>query len=122
MKIKSEWNVFSYIKAAAVSILVLVVIGYSFYQARQIIQKPTITIESPENGSTLSSPLIEVRGKTTRISRITFNDRQIFVDESGVFAEKTLLSPGYNVFKIAVEDSLKRKAEKLIEVVYKPGV
>jgi predicted ATPase len=79
---------------------------------------PVISISEPSNGATLTSSLIEVLGTTKNISSINLNDRQIFINESGAFEEKLLLSPGYNIITFRAEDRFGRKTQKVLELVY----
>ncbi len=114
-------GIYFYFKAVVGIALLIFVVGYSLFQSRNLLHKPQITIEGPENGATLSENMLDIKGNVGRVNFVSLDDRPIFIDEAGNLSEKVLLSPGYNVFKIAVEDSFKRKAEKLLEVVYKPA-
>jgi len=83
---------------------------------------PTITISSPTNGESVGNSLIELKGTAKNISYISVNDRRIFTDEEGVFKEKLLLYPGYNIISVKAEDRFDRNIEKTLELVYKePG-
>ena len=106
------------IKVIAFSILLVGIFGYSYYQTKNIILGPVITVISPQNGSTLAESVITIKGNTKNISHITLNDRQIFVDEGGSFDEKLLLSPGYNIITIRAEDKFGRTTENVLELVY----
>ena len=105
------------VKVAAFIILVVGILGYTYFQTKNIIIGPVIIITSPHNGSTLETPVIDVIGMTKNISHITLNDRKIFVDEGGSFSEKLLLSPGYNIITIQAEDKFGRKTKKVLELV-----
>ena len=112
-----------YIKRATIKNLVFVflifsILGYTYFQTRNLIAGPVITISNPENGSTRSSSRIEIHGSTKNISHITLNNRQIFIDESGAFTEKVLLSPGYNIITLEAEDKFGRKTKEILELVY----
>ena len=107
------------IKLLIICLAVLTIIGYSFYQARNLLFGPHISLFSPTNGGTFTDSLIEIKGNATNIASITLNDRSIFVDENGNFVEKLLLASGYNVFKLVAEDRFGRSTEKLIEFVLK---
>ncbi len=110
-----------YLKTLLITFLAVVILSYAYYQSRNFIRGPQLSIEAPINGSVFSDPYIEIKGKAENISKITLNERAIFVDEEGVFLEKMLLAPGYNIFKIEVEDKFKRTNTKFLELVYKEG-
>ena len=90
---------------------------YAFYQSQVFLQGPVIDIVEPLNGSTLKEPLIIVTGTSKNIARIFMNDRQIFVDEEGLFEEKLLLLSGYNIISLRAEDKFGRDLEKSLELV-----
>ncbi|GMQ95416.1 MAG: hypothetical protein BMS9Abin13_529 [Patescibacteria group bacterium] len=103
-------------------LLVLVVAtigGYSYYRVKDFVIGPSITISSPQAGATLSYSLVEVSGTAKNISYLSLDGRQIFTDEEGVFREKLLLYPGYNIISMRASDRFERETEEIIEVVYK---
>lgn len=110
------------LKILAGSVFLLMIFGYSFYQSRNIFTGPMITVNEPENGSTVSEQMIKISGIVKNIKKISLNDRFIYIDEAGAFNEKLLLSDGYNIIKISAWDKFDKKTEKLIEVVYKKKV
>lgn len=99
-------------------ILVILILGYGLFQARNLILGPEITVLTPTNGENLSNPLIIVSGSATNITLISLNDRQIFVDKQGNFSEKLLVPPGYTIIKLAAQDKFGRTTKKLIELNY----
>jgi hypothetical protein len=100
-----------------VIVITIGLISYAYYQSRSFIIGPKISITTPENGSTFHKPLISIEGRVERISYISMDDRQIFVDENGVFNEKLLLLPGYNIITLEVRDKFKRSIKKTIELM-----
>lgn len=99
---------------------IFLILGYSFYQSKNILTGPAIAIIEPENGSTVQEQFIKISGSTKNIKKISLNDRFIFVDETGLFMENLLLSEGYNIIKISAWDKFNKKTEKIIEIVYQP--
>ena len=108
-----------YLKIFAGSLFLFIIFGYSFYQSRNIFTGPTITVNEPKNGSTVSEQMIKISGIVKNIKKISLNDRPIYIDEAGAFSERLLLSEGYNILKVSAWDKFNKKTEKLIEVVYK---
>jgi len=96
--------------------LVLIAL-FGVYQARFIIAGPTITIDSPANGTTITDRLITLRGSATNIKTLTVNGKTLYTDEIGQFAEKMLLFPGYNVVVVAAEDKFGNRSEERLEFV-----
>ncbi len=106
-------------KVLGITISSLFFLLYIFYQGKSIIEGPLISIQSPINGATITSSLIEVRGISDNIARISLNDRPIFIDEEGFFKEKILLSPGYNIIKLSAADKFGRVKEQILELIYR---
>ncbi|MEK7179918.1 MAG: hypothetical protein AAB706_00415 [Patescibacteria group bacterium] len=112
-------NVKFLFKVLSVTVGSLIILLYIFYQGKNIIEGPIISIQSPINGATLTSSLIEVRGISDNIAQISLNDRPIFIDEKGFFRERILLSPGYNIIKLRGEDKFGRSKEQFLELIYR---
>jgi len=103
-----------------VSVIVISgVIGYSYYQARDFLTGPSLTILSPQNGATVTDALVNIEGLAKNISAIALNDRPIFVDEEGVFKEQLLLLPGYNIMELTAQDRFGRTKAETLELVLK---
>jgi hypothetical protein len=107
------------LKTLVITVFVLIILGYSIYQAQKIIHGPEIVVTSPASGSTVRENSIEIVGTTKNISEISLNGRPIFIDESGKFSEKLMLYLGYNIIKLKAQDKFGAKTEKIIELVYK---
>ena len=110
------------IKISIGLIIFLLVLGYGLFQARNLIIGPEINVLTPKNGDNLSDPLIVVTGTAANITRISLDDRQIFVDEHGNFSEKLLVPPGYTIIKLAAQDKFGRTTQKLIELNYTQNI
>lgn len=98
---------------------VTLVIGYGAYRAQSLVEGPDIGITSPITGATSTKSLVEVEGFAHNISFLTLNGDKIFTDESGVFKEKVLLSPGYNIMTLEAKDRFGRTAQKTLQLIYK---
>jgi hypothetical protein len=99
-------------------IIFLLILGYGLFQARNLIIGPSITVLTPKNGDNVANPLVVVTGIATNITRISLNDRQIFVDKKGSFSEKLLVPSGYTIIKLAAQDKFGRTTQKLVELNY----
>ena len=93
------------------------VVFYGYFEARNFILGPSLTINSPQNGQTTDDSLVEITGQAKRIARIYLNDRQIFTRADGTFAESLILSVGYNIIEVKALDQVGRQVKKIIEIV-----
>lgn len=101
------------------AILMTLVIGYSIYRTKNLIEGPLVTVLSPATGETIRDKSVEIRGVGENISYISLNDRRIYLSEDGDFSEKLLLQNGYNIFTIKAQDKFGKTTEKKLELVYK---
>lgn len=107
------------LRISLVSLFILIIIGYSIFQAQKLLTGPVIEIYTPENGATYNQTLIEIYGRAKNAAYINLNDRPIFTDKDGYFREKLLLSPGYNIIKLDARDKFKKYVEKRLELILK---
>ncbi len=110
-------NLKNTLKISSIVVSLLFIGGYSAYEFHNVLLGPTLTIYEPSDGATIEHPLIEVKGQAKNVSRISVNDREITVDEAGLFTDKVVLFPGYNVIKLSVSDKFGRRTEKQLELV-----
>lgn len=100
-------------------IFVIAIILYSVYQSRFLILGPEISIEYPQDGVTLSSPLLVVKGTIKNASFIYLNDKQIFVNKEMIFQELLQAHEGYNILTIRALDNFGRTRIETREYVLK---
>ena len=115
---KREFNFKKILIVSGISLVSFSLIVLIFFQSREFLSGPTIEIRAPSNGATLSTSLIHIEGIAKRVSFITLNDRQIYVDENGKISEELLLQYGYNIISIKATDRFNRKVEKRLELIY----
>ncbi len=107
------------LRISLISLLVIIIGGYSLFQAKKLISGPIIEVYSPKNGETLTQALIEVEGRARNAAYLNLDDRPIFTDKTGYFKEKLILSPGLNIIRLDAQDKFKKYTEKRLEVILK---
>lgn len=100
-------------------VLIALIAVYTYTKSNDFLEGPTLVIESPQDGSTLSESYVLIRGTAKNIATISINDRPIFVDESGYFREGLLLAQGYNIITVKISDRFDRTVVQKLELVYK---
>jgi hypothetical protein len=115
-----RWNLKLVISWIAGTSLVGLVIIYAYLKSAAIITGPTISMISPLHGESTSTALISVTGTVTNSKEITLDGRPIFIDLSGKFREKLLLTPGYNIIEVVAGDVQGRKVREAIALTYVP--
>ena len=110
------------LSAVIVGIVILALASYGYFQSREYLRGPIVTITEPVDGSASTTSLIAIIGVAKNVSFLTLNGRQIFTDERGVFKESLLLSDGYNILTLEGKDRFGHTATKRLKLVYKPQI
>lgn len=106
------------VRVLITTLFVFVIVGYSIFQAHNIITGPEISLSDLKSGDVVTTQTVNISGGTKNISFISLDDRPIFIDESGQFSEKLLLYPGYNIIRLYARDKFGTETEKKIELIY----
>ena len=108
----------SSIKIGLTAIVLIILFGYAYSRAESFLQGPDIEIYEPQNGASVSTPLITISAEIKNAAHITLNGRQVYTDETGKLSETLLLAQGYNVITVTALDQFKRTETKTIEIIY----
>lgn len=100
-------------------LVVAILLAYTAYQARFLLQGPQITL-GEEPTIVQSDRSVTLTGSTRNIARITLNGRQIFTDETGIFEEVMWLENGYTIATLSAEDRYGRTTSLVRPFVYHP--
>ena len=117
--ISSQFNFRSFIISLLIICGVLALVLYVAFQARFLIQGPSITLID-EPSSVQNTKIIHIKGNARNITKITLNGRQIFTDKSGYFDEALVLENGYTIATIAATDRYGRETDVVRQFVYTP--
>jgi hypothetical protein len=86
----------------------LIILGYTLFEFRGLIQGPQIQVLEPANGASVPSAY-NLTGKTDRISSLFLNGRLINVDEEGRFGERLVAPEGSFILTLAARDRFGRE-------------
>ncbi len=109
-------NLRNKLKNFGILLLILVVVAYSLYTARNLIRGPVLEVYEPLDGALISTSTVVIRGFAPNAKIITLNDQQIVIDEQGNFAEIRLLETGQNVYKLFIKDKFNRENQRILRV------
>jgi hypothetical protein len=90
------------LKIITITILILGMLWYLAYQARNLLLGPQITLR--DISVTQDERTVTVNGTTRNITELSMNGKTIYTDESGVFNEKLVLENGYTIMTIHAKD------------------
>jgi len=101
-----------------VGLISLFILGYSLYEARNLLEGPELTIINPEKTHFSSTnSVLDISGNAQNILSLTVNSRPILITPQGDFADKLLLLSGYNRIAVIATDKFGRENTKIIEAV-----
>ena len=105
------------IRNSVFGIICIIIFGYTYYEARFLIDGPELTIFSPKNHTRVTDSLLEIRGQVKNLSNLTINGRPVMITPDGLFNDKLLLLEGYNTIGIKVKNKFGRESEEILEVI-----
>lgn len=77
--------------------LILIFFGYLWFEYRFLVGGPFLEVSQPVNQLTVSSPSIQVIGRTDAEAKVSINDQEIQVDPAGKFEQEIKLSDNVNM-------------------------
>lgn len=83
--------------------------GYMFFQARNLIQGPTIVLNEMPTMLASSETSTLISGSVQNVVVLRLNGREIHTDESGRFAHTLTLEQGYSIMTLEALDRYGRK-------------
>ena len=101
-------------KRLLIIIALMAIVGYGVFEARRIIAGPSLSIDSPLDGSATSTTLVTVVGRVQNISFLTINDKPASADEEGQFVYRYSPPMGYTALTARATDRFGRKIEKRV--------
>lgn len=92
--------------------VVLIFFVYLWFQYRQFVGYPQLTINSPADQITTNNPVVTVEGTTDPESKITINNQEVKVGLEGDFKEDITLSQEVNKLSIIAISRFGQKVEE----------
>ena len=81
-------------------------------------QQIQLTVTSPTDGQTVTTPNIIVTGKTVGEAEISINEKDIVADAEGNFSIPVILDEGENILSISAHDKEGNYAEKELTIIF----
>jgi hypothetical protein len=100
----------------SIVLLIVLILGYGFFEAHRVLSGPSLTIETPIDGSAISSTAVTLTGSARNISFLTINDAPAFIDEEGNFSATLSPAPGYAIFTVSARDRFGRSASDAVHI------
>lgn len=99
--------------------LIVVVVGYFFYEARDLIFAPRLDIYTPSQYATVNTTRLLIAGRTDPFLKVWIGGREAQADENGFFEDNVPIWPGYNEIGIKASDKFGNETRKILKIVVK---
>ncbi len=109
----------SLIKFLGIVTLIVFIIVYVQFQARNILLGPTISLTSESEVLQYERTVI-LTGVARNIVKLTLNGREIHTTETGDFSQTLVLENGYTIMELAAQDRFGRTTTLTREYVFVP--
>lgn len=90
---------------------------YALFQGRSLILGPRISLDIPEDNTSLPQGVYTAKGVAKNATVVSINDHRIYTDPKGNFESKLIAHEGVNIIKLAAIDRFGRERVKLLRIV-----
>ncbi|MFA5134205.1 MAG: helix-turn-helix domain-containing protein [Patescibacteria group bacterium] len=101
------------IRNASIVLVVASLLAYIILEVANVFSPPSLTIDSPQDFTSVTEGTITVMGTTEPESELTINGRQVYLDPSGRFSVAVNLTEGVN--EIIVTATKKRSKPTTVQ-------
>ena len=108
----------NFITTVLIVVFFLAVIGYSYFEAQNILYGPRIEITQSDAPLSVTEQLVHIKGQAKNIAELKMNGNPVSVTEAGVFDEALLLATGYNRVVLTANDKFGRSTTRTLEIIY----
>ncbi len=102
-------------------LLFTITVAYGIFQARILIRGPELVLLSPAPNETITSTLMEVKGKTKNVTDIKINGQTITMNTNGDFSERLITPNGYGIILVEVKNRFGQRTKKQIKIIGNPN-
>ena len=97
------------------------IIGFIFFQYKDAIFSPKLSVDSPKNNQTVIGTNLQVTGSTDSNSTVYVNDELVSVDDFGNFKKIITIFPGKNTVVIKSTNRFGKQSQVERSIIVKPG-
>lgn len=99
----------SRIIGATITLIIILFFGYLWFEYRQFLGNPNLTISSPTDQLSIEIPKVLVEGSTDMDTKVFVNNQEIVADKEGKFRQEITLSGSLNKIIITAESKFGKK-------------
>lgn len=90
-------------------LVLLILIGYGFFEAWPLLAGPALSVESPQNNVSVPGGIVTVSGKASRIALLTLDGAQVLHDTDGSFTTTLTFPHGGSILTFVATDRFGRR-------------
>lgn len=95
----------------------LFLLAFLGFRLTRFLGAPSLLLQEPQDQAVYSRPVVPVKGRTEKESRLTVNGREINIDEAGNFKEDIELGAGAHILEFIVENRFGRISKEVRNIV-----
>ncbi|MBI2589826.1 helix-turn-helix domain-containing protein [Candidatus Berkelbacteria bacterium] len=115
---RRQWHITpEIIWGSALSLFVLGVLGYMWFQVASFAAAPPLEIVTPGSALSVSVQEVEVAGITDPGAELRINDQPVTVNQDGHFREAVSLIDGVNTIEIAAKNKAEKETIKTLQLL-----
>lgn len=109
------------LRTLLILVLAVLFVAYGYYQARNLIQGPSITLTHIPDRVT-NERAFTLTGTARNIVSLTLNGKPVYTNEQGDFTHKLILESGSTIMTLTAEDRYGRTTSVRETLVYQQGM
>ncbi len=98
-------------------IIIVSAIVYGVWEARALIDGPSLLLSSPTQGAVSRNGFIIVSGKVARVNALAINGLTVLPDANGHFTRTFVFPRGEDILQVTVTDQFGRSVTKTRDII-----
>jgi len=105
------------VSISAISIFIILTLGYIVWQVFSINRTPNLEIFEPKDNQIVSNSFVAVRGRTDAGMSVLVNNKPVFVDNKGNFQDQLSITSGPSSIIVTAKNKFDKSIIKTVSIV-----
>lgn len=101
------------------TIFLLLILIFLYWRFANFVLAPELELQEPQEQSAVEQPIIQIKGRTEKESRLTVNGRDIKIDGQGNFKEEIEAGPGLNRLEFVTQNRFGKESRVIRNILVK---
>ncbi len=98
-------------------IALLFFLAFLGFRLTRFLGTPSLILREPRDQAVYTQPVVLIRGRTEKESKLTVNGREIKIDETGEFAEEVELGAGVHTLEFLVQNRFGNTSKEVRNII-----